>query len=238
MIESVDEAYLDALCEELRRSRGTKSTTMTWLNHYSALVSLDNGLAELEPFDFVGIDGLLLCHILGGVNRSSADLIIPRLLADQEIMRVLLIGSKPAQLELAIRQLELNHPDCEFMGMDGYDGLLVGEDLNYYVAGLKPHLVLVGLGPNLQNRVAASITSLSAGSIILTCGGYIDQVGQERYYPRWAYPLRLNWLVRVLKEPRRLWRRYTLDGVRAFCTSRRLRREVSGLPGFRNMISV
>jgi hypothetical protein len=27
--------------------------------------------------------------------------------------------------------------------------------------------------------------------------------------------LRLNWLVRLAREPRRLWRRYTVDAVRA-----------------------
>ena len=66
----------------------------------------------------------------------------------------------------------------------------------------------------LQDHYALAATS--PGVLVVTCGGWLDQfAGGEPYYPAWAYPLRLNWLVRLAREPRRLWRRYTIEAIRA-----------------------
>jgi hypothetical protein len=39
----------------------------------------------------------------------------------------------------------------------------------------------------------------------------------------------LNWLVRLAREPRRLWRRYTIDAVRALRSRAELAEYVIGL---------
>jgi hypothetical protein len=41
--------------------------------------------------------------------------------------------------------------------------------------------------------------------------------------------LRLNWLVRLAREPKRLWRRYTIDAVRALRARAKLVDYVTGL---------
>ena len=65
----------------------------------------------------------------------------------------------------------------------------------------------------------------------LSCGGFLDQVLRPGYYPAWAYPLRLNWLIRLAREPRRLWRRYTVDAVLAVVRSFAWRRVMRTVPG-------
>jgi hypothetical protein len=65
----------------------------------------------------------------------------------------------------------------------------------------------------------------------MTCGGFLDQILQSNYYPAWAYPLRLNWLVRLAREPRRLWRRYTVEAVVALAHGRGWRQVTAGVPG-------
>jgi N-acetylglucosaminyldiphosphoundecaprenol N-acetyl-beta-D-mannosaminyltransferase len=52
----------------------------------------------------------------------------------------------------------------------------------------------------------------------MTTGSYIDHLADwdgvsASWYPRWADVLRLNWLYRLAREPRRLWRRYTIEIV-------------------------
>jgi N-acetylglucosaminyldiphosphoundecaprenol N-acetyl-beta-D-mannosaminyltransferase len=48
--------------------------------------------------------------------------------------------------------------------------------------------------------------------LIMTGGGYLDHLAEAvDWYPKWIRRLRLNWLYRLWREPRRLWRRYTIE---------------------------
>ena len=75
---------------------------------------------------------------------------------------------------------------------------------------------MVGLGAPLQDQYALQLADAGLrGALVATCGGWLDQVTTPDYYPRFAYHAKLNWAVRLVREPRRLWRRYTVDAVRA-----------------------
>jgi N-acetylglucosaminyldiphosphoundecaprenol N-acetyl-beta-D-mannosaminyltransferase len=48
--------------------------------------------------------------------------------------------------------------------------------------------------------------------VIITGGAYLDHVAERMYwYPRWMVKARLCWAYRLAKEPRRLWKRYSVD---------------------------
>jgi len=48
--------------------------------------------------------------------------------------------------------------------------------------------------------------------VIITGGAYLDHVAERMYwYPGWMVKMRLCWAYRLVKEPRRLWKRYSLD---------------------------
>lgn len=48
--------------------------------------------------------------------------------------------------------------------------------------------------------------------VIITGGAYLDHVAERMYwYPQWVVRARLCWAYRLAKEPRRLWKRYSLD---------------------------
>ena len=48
--------------------------------------------------------------------------------------------------------------------------------------------------------------------VIITGGSYLDHLAERVYwYPDWANRMRLGWLYRLYREPRRLWKRYSLD---------------------------
>lgn len=48
--------------------------------------------------------------------------------------------------------------------------------------------------------------------VIITGGSYLDHLAERVYwYPHWTGPMKLSWAYRLYREPRRLWRRYTLD---------------------------
>ncbi|MCA0144888.1 WecB/TagA/CpsF family glycosyltransferase [Blastococcus sp. LR1] len=205
---------------------------MTWLNHYSALVAETTVGVDLANFDVVGTDGKLLQWLVGAERRTSADLVVPLVLEELRLPRVALIGGTPQSVAAAAHALQSR---SRIVGaMDGFDGLLRGGQLNAWLEERAPQLVLVGLGAGLQELVAQEVASASAETVVLTCGGYLDQVSQAAYYPAWAYPLRLNWFVRLVREPRRLWRRYTIWAVRAVLRRGELRSMIRGCRGWEN----
>jgi UDP-N-acetyl-D-mannosaminuronic acid transferase (WecB/TagA/CpsF family) len=115
--------------------------------------------------------------------------------------------------------------------IDGYEDLPRGKRLQDLVRDIQPDMLLVGLGAGLQEQVLLEAASAMGRGYALTCGGFLDQVIQDGYYPGWAYPLRLNWLVRLAREPRRLWRRYTVEALRALSSRSDWRSAMDRIPG-------
>lgn len=199
--------------------------TATWLNHYSAIQSLRGGV-RLHRFDHLGVDGILLCRLLGSpVPRTSADLVLPLLLEHPVPLRIALIGSTAETLEAVATKIEASGHRV-VLRRDGYAGLPTTAKLRTELRAARVQVAVLGLGAPLQDHYALAATG--PGVLVVTCGGWLDQfAGDETYYPAWAYPLRLNWLVRLAREPRRLWRRYTVDAVRALLARAELIRYVT-----------
>jgi N-acetylglucosaminyldiphosphoundecaprenol N-acetyl-beta-D-mannosaminyltransferase len=74
-------------------------------------------------------------------------------------------------------------------------------------------LVWLGLGSPKQDRVAERLCELAAAPVLLCVGAAFDFVsGAKRRAPSWMQRAGLEWLYRLVAEPRRLWRRYLVDG--------------------------
>ena len=75
----------------------------------------------------------------------------------------------------------------------------------------KPAILLVNMGMPLQERwLWANWDQLEPG-VAVTAGALVDHAaGRVARPPRWVANLGLEWLVRLVREPRRLWRRYLL----------------------------
>lgn len=205
-------------------------TTMTWVNHYTAPFLLRSGVAA--DMDLVGVDGILLSRILGGVGRTSADLVLPILLPKLGASRIVLLGGTPAASARAKDVLaEVVDEGASVVAFDGFAGLPRRDELAGVLHDVSAQAVIVGLGGGLQDQYAAEACRSGGAVLAVTCGGFLDQVAQPRYYPPWAYALRLNWAIRLAREPGRLWRRYTLDAARFVWQRRAYRTGLSELPG-------
>jgi len=212
-------------------------TTATWINHHGALEHMATSTRALAPIDYVGIDGLLLMKLLGrgSHERTSADLVLPVLLPQLAGARIALVGSDRRSVDRAAQVVadDLLAPDASLVDVrDGYSELPAGDDLEQWMKSCQPDVVIVGLGTVLQEQWALDASAKLPGGLVLTCGGFFDQVHQASYYPPWAYDLRLNWAVRLAREPRRLWRRYSVEALQAINGRQRLRTDIGGLPGY------
>ncbi|MDQ6838974.1 MAG: WecB/TagA/CpsF family glycosyltransferase [Actinomycetota bacterium] len=212
-------------------------TVGTWINHHGALQHLAAGTRTLGQVDYVGVDGLLLMRLLGrgSHERTSADLVLPVLLPQLVGARIALVGSDRPSLDRAASVVadDLLAPGATIVDVrDGYAELPDASGLSAWVQAHRPDVVVVGLGTVLQEQWALDVAAAMPSGLVLTCGGFFDQVQQAPYYPWWAYDLRLNWAVRFAREPRRLWRRYSLEAAQAINARQRFRTDIGCLPGY------
>ena len=99
------------------------------------------------------------------------------------------------------------------------------------VAASGADLVLVGLGFPKQERLAETLCERLPTAWVLGCGGGIQMAaGEAKRPPVWAQRMGVEWIVRLLQEPRRLGHRYLVDDVPAalILLGQSLRRRLSG----------
>lgn len=71
------------------------------------------------------------------------------------------------------------------------------------------HMVWVGLGSPKQDLWMARFRPRLAAPLLVGVGAAFDFfTGRQRQAPRWLQPSGLEWLFRLVSQPRRLWRRY------------------------------
>lgn len=79
-----------------------------------------------------------------------------------------------------------------------------------------PHLVLVALGCPRQERLAARYFEAAPHALWIGVGGTFEFVaGVRMRAPAWSQWAGFEWAVRLIQEPRRLWRRYLVRDVPA-----------------------
>ncbi len=76
----------------------------------------------------------------------------------------------------------------------------------------SPDVVWVGLGSPKQERWMAAHISRVKAPVLIGVGAAFDFLtGRKKQAPRWMQRNGLEWLFRLLTEPRRLWRRYLVN---------------------------
>ena len=79
----------------------------------------------------------------------------------------------------------------------------------------KADLVWVGLSTPRQERWIHAIRSKLRAKMLVSVGAAFDfHTGRARQAPEWIQPTGLEWLFRLVQEPRRLWRRYAYNNPR------------------------
>ena len=200
---------------------GTPPVLCTFVNPASvAAAKRDDGYRQrLEDFDAVLPDGIGMCwaiRLLHGMRparisfdtTSLAPLVFAR--AQRSRRTVALVGGRPAIAEQAAAQLRQAFPALQIVAtLDGYGNR---RDKLRTLRALSPAVVICGMGAGAQERYLLELAETGWRGAGFTCGGYLDQLaGGLHYYPRWVDAANLRWAYRLIREPRRLGRRYTID---------------------------
>ena len=129
--------------------------------------------------------------------------------------KVFLLGAKTGVAELAAERLTERYPGLEVCGVnDGYfeeeDNELVLEKIN----SQSPDLILVCLGAPKQEIWMKNNAELLNAGLMIGLGGALDvYAGVVERAPRKWRKLGLEWLYRLIKEPRRIKRMIKLPGI-------------------------
>lgn len=175
--------------------------------------------------NYVHIDGMPLVFIgklLGfPIKREQrvtyADWIWPLMAkAAENNWRVFYLGSKPGVAEKGAKILRLKFPNLLIKTAHGYINSRQNscESLNTLaiINKYKPDILIVGMGmPRQEHWILDNLNNLQTHTI-LTGGACIDYIaGAVATPPRWMGKVGFEWLYRLLREPKRLWRRYLLE---------------------------
>ena len=178
---------------------------------------------SLRAADLVFCDGsgvmfgarLLRQHIPGRITYAEW-LWELAALCERERLSLYLLGSRPGVADAAARRLCERFPGLRIAGAHhGYfDKDAASDGSTAIIASLnaaQPDILIVGFGmPNQELWVADHRHRIDA-SVVLTAGAAFDYVsGQLRRPPRWMTTHGLEWLGRLILEPRRLASRYLL----------------------------
>ena len=129
--------------------------------------------------------------------------------------RVYLFGAKPGVAEQAARKMREAHPQLQICGTaDGYfkpeEEDAVVEKINAAAADV----LFVCLGAPKQERwMAAHENRVQA--LMLGVGAAFDyEAGNIRRAPAWMQRCNLEWLYRLMQDPKRLFKRYLVTNTR------------------------
>jgi N-acetylglucosaminyldiphosphoundecaprenol N-acetyl-beta-D-mannosaminyltransferase len=130
---------------------------------------------------------------------------------------IYLLGGEAGVPDLAGENLARRYPGLKVSGVAsppmGFDQTAEG------VAAIRenlllaaPHIVYVGLGYPKQERLIAELAPSLPRTWFVACGAAIPfAAGTIPRAPAWMQRAGLEWMFRLLREPRRLFRRYLVD---------------------------
>ena len=217
VFETTDEC-VHSLFQKVMDNQGI--TTVGFLNQHGLNLALKNPKIHFlfSELDVVLRDGIGVKLAMKwfknpayGANLNGTDL-IPKIVnhpATQNA-RFYVFGTESPWLELGSEKL-----------LNGQKGLIADgfKDLDYYINLLKTFdhpddfkVIVLAMGMPKQEELALRIRQEISGQGMVICGGAIVDFSAERFprAPMWMQKMALEWLFRLLKEPKRLFRRYVI----------------------------
>lgn len=200
--------------------------------HYAATANVDFVVQALDDVELRRIlldahlvlaDGMPLVWAsrwLGNPlpERVTGSDLVPRLLveAEQKGWRVFFLGGTETSVAAAAANVRAKHPHLQLVGAYSPPFRLLlemnHEDILGRIRAARPDILLVAFGCpkqekwiNMHYRAAGVPLSIGVGATIDFLAGTVSRA------PRWMQRSGLEWVYRMLQEPRRLFRRYTAD---------------------------
>ena len=227
-------ALVDAVAElERRLDAGERTFIITANPEFVMLCRQDREVADIASrADLVVPDGtgvVVAARLLGDPlpGRAPGRLLVDRLaaLATERRMSLFLLGAGPGIAARAALTLRGRHPELRIAGT--YAGSPEDDaDVLPRLAAAAPDVVLVAFGMPKQERwIARNFERLPSARIAVGVGGSLDYLaGAAKAPPAIVHAIGLEWLWRLMLDPRRWRRQRVLPAFAALVLLSRIRR--------------
>jgi len=173
--------------------------------------------------DYVLADGMPLVwfsRLIGDrlPERVTGSDLLPELcrMAEKKSLKVFFLGGTPEVTPRAIENLLKRFPELQVAGMatpwiDLSDSECVSSDLVESINRTGANILFVGFGaPKQEIWISRNRKQLKTAIVVPVGGSFDFLAGKTVRAPLWMQKSGLEWLWRLLHEPKRLWRRYLI----------------------------
>jgi beta-1,4-glucosyltransferase len=221
----VRNTVFDVFARFLRLRLGGRAKTVVFFANANFVARCQELRARMrKPHVFIVPDGAamnLASWILFGrgfrQNLNGTDFVPNFLATVTNKTFIYLVGGRPESVRRAAEEFA-KLDQIEVVGMrDGYSLWQAEQDAVTDISRSRADLVLVALGNPLQEEWILQHEYQLDGVTMIGVGALFDFLsGSQKRAPRIVRSLRLEWLYRLVQEPRRLASRYTIGIVRFF----------------------
>lgn len=161
------------------------------------------------------------------VGTDLAELVFERIGKDGDHVAVI-GGDRPLLLELRRRFPQLSFAQhLPPMGLTRDPE--ARREAARFIVRENPRFTFICVGSPQQEMIAAEAASLpGAGGMVFCVGAALEFItGRQKRAPTIARRMGLEWAHRLIKNPRRLWRRYLVEGPAIFLLAYRWRKSAT-----------
>jgi N-acetylglucosaminyldiphosphoundecaprenol N-acetyl-beta-D-mannosaminyltransferase len=135
-------------------------------------------------------------------------------MAEERSWRIYFLSGAPEVANKLPVYFQARYPKIRLRSHHGYDAFSPTTTVFKEIAEFAPHILLVGMGMPLQERWIVESLDRIKVNLISTIGATMDYyLGAQKPTPRWLGQLGLEWLYRLVHNPRRLFFRYIIEPI-------------------------
>ena len=176
---------------------------------------------SVEGCDIINIDGMGI--IVGGrrlgveLGERVAGIDLFARLVERSAVRgypIFLLGAKAPIVAEVAQRLQATHPTLHIAGF--HDGYFWDDEqaIVNMIRGSGARLLFVAIASPMKEKFIARWRAALGVDFVMGVGGTFDVVaGVVSRAPHWMQQSGLEWLYRVMQEPRRMWRRYLFTNI-------------------------
>jgi N-acetylglucosaminyldiphosphoundecaprenol N-acetyl-beta-D-mannosaminyltransferase len=131
-------------------------------------------------------------------------------LADERRYSVFLLGAKQQVLDTCLAKIKSNYPNLRIAGSrNGYFSEKEAEEIVKQIRATGCDMLFLGMGSPMKERFADRYAAELGATVIQGVGGSFDVMADlVKRAPVWVQRIGMEWLYRVIQEPRRMFWRY------------------------------
>ncbi|MCR5146604.1 MAG: WecB/TagA/CpsF family glycosyltransferase [Clostridia bacterium] len=147
-------------------------------------------------------------------------------LSEEKKYSIYLLGAKQEVVEQTEVKLKEKYPELIIKGIhNGYFSELEWNEISDEIKKVKPDFVFVGITSPTKEYLIEYLQNDGNDCVFMGVGGSFDVIsGNIPRAPKWMQKMSLEWLFRVINEPKRLFKRYFFGNFRFIKAVRREKR--------------